>query len=64
MLEWLDNYMNQFPQDSGMHLIRSHRLMYIQVPQVVPKLDFPCSGRGFAPLVSILQSINQGGARR
>jgi len=33
-----DNYISQFPQDSRMHLIRSHRLMYVQVPQVVNQL--------------------------
>jgi len=32
--------------------------MYVQVPQVVPKLVFLYSGRGFAPLVPILQSIS------
>jgi len=56
--------MRQFPEDSGMHPIRSHRLMYVQVPQVVPNLVFPYDGRGFAPLDPILQSINWGGARR
>jgi len=47
-----------------MHLVRSHRLMYVQIPQVVPNLIFPYSGRSFSPLVPILQSINSGGARR
>jgi len=47
-----------------MHLVRSHRLMYVQVPQLVPNLIFPYSGRGFSPLVPILQSIDSGGARR
>jgi len=47
-----------------MHLIRSYRLMYVQVPQVVLNLVFLYSGRGFSPLVPILQSVNLGGARR
>ena len=32
-----------------MHLIKAHRLLYVQVPQVVPNLLFSYSGRGFAP---------------
>jgi len=47
-----------------MHLIRSHRFKYIQVLQVVLNLVFPYSGKGFAPLVPILQFIKWGGARR
>ena len=47
-----------------MHLIRSHRLVYIQVPQAVTNLIFPYSGRGFIPPVSILWSIGLGGVRR
>jgi len=47
-----------------MHRIRSHRLLYAQVPQVVLNLVFRYSGKGFAPLVPILQCINLGGARR
>jgi len=62
--EWLGNYISQFPQDSGMHLLKSHTLMYVQVPQVVLNLVFCYSGKGFTPLVPILQSINCGGARR
>jgi len=38
--------------------------MYVQVPQVFPNLVFPYSGRGFAPLVPIWQSISWGGVRR
>jgi len=37
---------SQLPQDFTMHLIRSHRLMYIQVPQVVQNLVFHYSGKG------------------
>jgi len=47
-----------------MPLIRSHRLLYVQVPQVVMNLVLPYSGKGFAALVPILQSISWGGARR
>jgi len=45
-------------QDSGMHLIRSHRPMYVQVPQVVANLIFSYSGRSFAPPVPALQPIH------
>jgi len=62
--EWLGNGISQFPQDSGIHLIRSYRLMYVQVPQVVPNLAFLFSGKAFALLVPILQSIGSGGPRR
>ncbi|KAK4823326.1 hypothetical protein QYF61_000928 [Mycteria americana] len=44
-----------------MHLIRSHRLIYVQVPQVVTNLIFPYSGRGFTPLVPNMLSIDSGG---
>jgi len=54
----------QFSQDSGMYLVRCHRLIYVQVPQVVPNLVIPYSGKGFSPLDAILQSINWGGVRR
>ena len=59
-----DNDISQFPQDPGMHLVRSHRLLNVQVPQVVSNLVFCYSGSGFAPLVPILQSIDSGKARR
>ena len=39
-------------------------VMHIQVPQLVTNLVFTYSGRGFSPLVPILQSIGWGGARR
>jgi len=47
-----------------MHLVRSHKLMYVDVPQVVTNLIFLYSGKGFTPLVPILQSINSGEIRR
>jgi len=47
-----------------MHLVRFHRLPYVQVPQVVLNLVFPYSGMDFAPLVPIFQSINRGRVRR
>lgn len=44
-----------------MYLIKSHRLTYIQVLQVVMNLIFSYCGSDFAPLVPILQSIHSGG---
>ncbi|KAK4815922.1 LOW QUALITY PROTEIN: hypothetical protein QYF61_010179 [Mycteria americana] len=44
-----------------MHLIRSHRLKYVQVPQVVTNLIFPYSGRVFMPLVPKMLSIDSRG---
>jgi len=41
-----------------MHLIRSHELMYVQVPQVVLNMIFSYSGRDFAPPVPALWSIH------
>ena len=46
-----------------MRLVRSHRFMYVQVPQVVKKPIF-YSGRDFAPPVPALQSINLRGVGR
>jgi len=43
---------------------RSHRLMDVQISQVVPDLVYLYHGRGFAPLVPILQSIKWGGSRK
>jgi len=40
-----------------MHLVRSHRLMYIQVPQVVTNLIFSYSGRDLASPVPVLWLI-------
>ena len=60
--EELGNYMGQFPQDSGMHLSGSCRLMYIQVPQVVVNLTFMYNGRDFAsPLPILLFIYSRGG---
>jgi len=47
-----------------MHLVRSHRLLYVHVPQVVLNLVFWYIVRDFAPLEPILQFISWGGARR
>ena len=58
------NDISQFPQDSGMHLIRSNRLMHVQVPQVVMNLIFCYSGKGFAPLDPILPSIKKWKGRK
>ena len=57
--ECLGNDISQFPQNSGMHLVRSHRLMHIQVPQVFPNLVFPYSRRGL-PLWSASCSPSTG----
>jgi len=46
-----------------MHLIRSHRFVYIQFPQVVTNLIFSDSGMSFNPLVPILWTIGSGGVR-
>ena len=61
-VSWSMTWQLHQPISSGIG--RSHRLLYIQVPQVVPNLVFPYSERGFAPLVPIMQSINWGGVRR
>jgi len=47
-----------------MQLVRSHRFIFVQVPQVVMNIVYPYGGRSFARLVPIVQSINLGGARR
>jgi len=47
-----------------MHLLRCHRLIYVQVPQVVTNLIFSYSGRDFAPPLPILRSINSSGVGR
>lgn len=38
--EWFGNCISQFSQHSGMHVIRSHRLMHVQVPQMAMNLIF------------------------
>jgi len=60
----LGNSISQFPQDSVMNLVRSHRLLYVQVPQMVMNLIFFYSGKRFGPLVPILQSIHSRGVGR
>ena len=47
-----------------MHLIKSHRPIYVQVPQVVTNLVFSYSSKGFSPLVPILQSVSWEVVRR
>jgi len=47
-----------------MYPIRSHRLMYVQVPHVVTNTIFSYSGRDFAPPVPILWSIHLRGVGR
>jgi len=55
---------SQFPQDSWMHLVRSHRLTFVQVPQVVTNLIFSYSGRDFASPIPVLWSIHSRGVGR
>ena len=43
----------QFPQDSGMHLIKTHRLIEVQFLQVDTNLIFTYSRKGIAPQVTI-----------
>ena len=64
IVEWLGNYISQFPQGSGMHLVRSHRLMHAQVPQVLTNRIFSSSGKDFAPPVPVLRSIRSRGVGR
>lgn len=45
--EWLDNYINKFPQEHGMHLIRPHIFSYVQFLRVVFNLIY--DGRNFIP---------------
>ncbi|KAK4806827.1 hypothetical protein QYF61_005623 [Mycteria americana] len=52
---WLGNYICQFPQDPGVHLLESNGLVYLQVPQVVSNLNFSYEGRDFVPLVPALR---------
>ena len=47
---WLSDYINQFPQDSGMNLIDTHRLMDVQVAQVAVDVIFAYSGKDIALL--------------
>ena len=49
-LMWLSDYINQFPQDSGMNLIDTHRLMDVQVAQVAVDVIFAYSGKDIALL--------------
>ncbi|KAK4806815.1 hypothetical protein QYF61_005611 [Mycteria americana] len=52
---WLGNYICQFPQDPGVHLLESNGLVYLQVPQVVSNLNFSYEGRDFVPPVPALR---------
>lgn len=54
--EWLDNNISQFPQDSRMHLISSHRFIYNQVLQVVMHLTFTYCGKPSAFPVNSLKT--------
>ncbi len=45
---WLSDYINQFPQGSGMNLIDTHRLMDVQVAQVAVDVIFAYNGKDIA----------------
>lgn len=47
-VEWLGN-ISQLPQNPGMHVVRSHELLAIQLHQVVLNLLFSHNGRDFTP---------------
>lgn len=57
--EWLGNYTSQFPQDSRTRLTRSHRLRYVQVPQVLSTLIFSYGRREFASPFPALRPLTQ-----
>jgi len=58
--EWLGDYFSQFLQDSGVHLIGTHRLADVEVPQTVTNLIFTYSGRGVAPPSPPSEPFSQG----
>ena len=45
--EWFCNCISQFPLEFGMHLTRSHGLVYVQIPQIVLNLVVSCDRRAF-----------------
>lgn len=51
----------QFHQDSGMHLIGSHRPLYVHIPQRLSNLIFADSGKHFASLLCALSFIHSRG---
>lgn len=55
---------SQFPQDSGIILIGSYSLIFVQFPQVVRNMIFSNSGRNFAAPVTILLSTHSQGVGR
>ena len=58
-LRVVSDYISEFPQDSGMHLIRTHGPMDVQVPQVVTNLVFAYSGRIIASSVPTFQPCSR-----
>jgi len=62
--DWLGHYISQFPQDSGMHLIRMHIHMDVQVPQLVANHIFADRCRDILPPVTIFRSIHSRGMWR
>lgn len=62
--EWLGNYISQFPQDSSVHLIKTHRFTDVRVPHVVMNQIFTYSKNGIAPSVPTFQPIHSKGAWR
>ena len=57
-------YISQFPPHFGLHLIRFHRYLCVQVPQVVMNLIFSYSWRDFATPVLDLRSIHSRGLEK
>lgn len=49
---------SQFPQNSRMYLIRTHKLMDVQVSQTVTSLIYAYRGRGIAPPVPTFWTIH------
>lgn len=56
--EWFGSCIIQFPQDSRMHLVVSHRFIHNQVLYIIMNLIFSYRGRDFPPPVPNLQSIH------
>jgi len=53
--ECLGNYIHQFPQNPELHVVSSHRFVYVQAPQVVLNLIFSCKELVFLPQVLVLR---------
>jgi len=56
--KWHGDYVSQFPQDSRMYLIDTHRTMDIHFPQVIANMGFTGSRKGIIPPVPTSQTIH------